>query len=116
MPTASTTVPVKGENSPEYLAVQSNCSDIIKLFNDPVNKSCASTKLFQAKMMTTMSSDNISGESMVSSVLHGISGDTMKFYQSLAVLQALSNHKDVLEHIHERFLCKIFCKKKKFIT
>ena len=107
MTTASTTVPVKGENSPEYLAIQSHCSDLIAVFDDPVNKSHASTKLFQAKMMTTMSSDDTSGKSMVSSVLQGISGDAMKFYKVLAVLQDLNNHKEILEHIHEAFLCKI---------
>ena len=106
MATASTTVPVKGENSPEYMAIRSKCSDLIAVLDDPVNKSRAAKKLFEANMITTMLSENTSGESMVSSVLQGIKVNAMKFYEFLAVLQALSNHKDILERIHKAFLRK----------
>ena len=58
-------------------------------------------------MITTKLSEDTPGEIMASSVLQGISGDAVMFYKVLAVLQALSNHKDVLERIHAAFLRKI---------
>lgn len=104
--TVSTTVPVKDINSPEYLAIQSKYGDLIDVLDDPVNKKHASKKLFEAKMITEMSPENTSGESMVRSVLQGVRGNAMKFYKFLAVLQTLRNHKDIVEHIHKQFLCK----------
>ena len=106
MMTVSTTVPVKDINSPEYLAIQSVYGDLIIVLDDSVNKKRATKKLFEAKMITEMSPDNTSGESMVSSVLQGIRGNAMKFYKFLAVLQTLSNNRDIVEHIHKAFLCK----------
>lgn len=108
MATTSTTVPVQDINSPEYLAIQSKFGDLIDILDDPANKSRASKKLFEAKMITTMPSENISGESMVGSVLQGIKVNAMKFYKFLAVLQTLSTPKDTLERIHEAFLCKLY--------
>ena len=118
MITKSTTVPVKGVNSPEYLAIQSKYSDLIAVLDEPVNKKCASKKLFEANMITEASPDNTSGESMVSSVLQGIYSKAMNFYKFLAVLQTLSNHKDIVERIHEVFLCKsiVHSTQKKLIT
>ena len=118
MTTVSTTVPVKDVNSPEYLAIQSKYSDLIAVLDEPVNKKRASEKLFEAKMITEASPDNTSGESMVSSVLQGIRRNAMKFYKFLAVLQTLSNHKDIVEQIHKVFLCKsiVHSTQKKLIT
>ena len=104
MSTASTTVPVEGENSPEYMAIRSNYGDLKAVLDS--NKGHASGKLFQADLITTMPSGNISGEDMVISVLQGMKVNAMKFYKLLAVLQSLSNHKDILERIHKAFLRK----------
>ena len=106
MSTMSTTVPVKDVNSPEYLAIQSNCSDLKLVLDDPVNKSDVLEKLFQAKMIPAMASESTSGKNIVDTVLEVIRSDAMKFYKFLAVLQYLSTGKYILERIHEAFLCK----------
>lgn len=95
----STTAPVKGVSSPEYLAIQSHYGTLTNKLD--CDKRTASAMLFELKFIERP--QKIPGIKMMKYVLREIENDAIKFYSFLYVLHNLKDTKDIMEAIHGEF-------------
>lgn len=98
------TIPVKGELSPEYLAIQKNFTNLIYVLDLPTNKRIASRRLIESEVINPPG--DIPGKDMVDSVLKHVRFRVVKFYTFLCILQSLRDTGDILKDLQREFFSK----------
>ena len=102
---STTTIPLSGNNSPEYEAIRGNSVRLNTLFKvDPDN---SSLQLFQAHLIPQPFGSKDDATAMLRSVLACVEHNAIMFYKFLGVLNTfVTRGKAELESINKKFVGK----------
>ena len=102
---ATTKIPVGGNKSPEYRALQSVYERLTTLINlDPDR---AAVRLFESRFLPDPPKGNEESSTLVTSIMKHVEHEAMMFYNFLAVLNTFGAGTDAeLTTIHAKFVGK----------